>query len=466
MYSTTLDESIAVNRPVADCYRYLLDFSTIEQWDPGVSRARKLTPGQVRVGTEFEVALAGLSRGVVMRYRLKESLPGQSLLLEGEGGDVRALDRIEFQAIGPRETRIRYRAELYLSRIPRHAGALMQPLLDRIGKAAVAGLRLALEGGHAEAPQESPSPSLAQRLVLPAALSFTKAGYRSMPEKGLSRFLDGKVVALTGPTSGIGLAAACELARLGARLILIGRGKTRLRAAAQTVADFAGSDVPAITIDADLSCAADVDRAADAVADAAPRLDVLINNAGALFDQRLESADGLEMTLAINLMAPFRLTRHLVPELTAGHGRVINVASGGQYLQGLELDDLQSSRGRFDGVKAYARMKRGLVSLTRRWAAEHPVVAFHSMHPGWVATPGVSRSLPRFDRVTRRVLREPRMGADTIVWLASAEPSMLGSGLFWLDRKPQPEDVLASTAVSASQAERLEQCLACLASMH
>lgn len=462
MHIANLRESIVVNRPVSDCYRYLLDFSSIEQWDPGVHRSRKLTPGKPRAGSEFEVCLAGVSRGVVMRYRLIEAEPDRRLLLEGQGGGVKAQDIIELQPVAPGRTQIVYGARINLEKVPALAAPLMKPLLTRIGRAAVAGLQRALEGPLAAPAIATPSPKLGQRLVVPAALAFTESGYRRMPDKGLSRFMDGKTVALTGPTSGIGLAAACELARLGARLVLVGRGRQRMTSTVETITDFAGDCVPPVIIEADLAHSRDVDRAADAIAAAAPRLDVLINNAGALFDRRLESADGLEMTLAVNLLAPYRLTRRLMPCLDAAGGRVINVASGGQYLQPLDLGDLQSSMGRFDGVKAYARMKRGLVALTRQWAREHPSVAFHSMHPGWVSTPGVSRSLPTFNRVTGRFLRDPRMGADTIVWLASSDASLLGTGLFWFDRQPQPVDIVPFTSVSDREVAALQASLGAL----
>jgi NAD(P)-dependent dehydrogenase (short-subunit alcohol dehydrogenase family) len=142
-----------------------------------------------------------------------------------------------------------------------------------------------------------------------------------------------------------------------------------------------------------------------------------------------------------------------MPSLEAGGARVINVASGGLYAQALHLDDPEYRRGRYDGSKAYARAKRALVALTEYWARQYPDhrVTFNSMHPGWAATPGVAKSLPAFNRKLRRWLRDPRMGADTIVWLASARAPASESGRFWFDRKPVPTAVWPGTDVTPEQ---------------
>ena len=114
----------------------------------------------------------------------------------------------------------------------------------------------------------------------------------------------------------------------------------------------------------------------------------------------------------------------------------------------------------YDGSKAYARAKRALVSVTEHWAQQHPEIFFSSMHPGWAATPGVEKSLPAFNQRMRRWLRDARMGADTMVWLASSEAPLSHSGKFWFDRQPRPTALLPGTAVSATQQAELLQWLA------
>jgi NAD(P)-dependent dehydrogenase (short-subunit alcohol dehydrogenase family) len=127
------------------------------------------------------------------------------------------------------------------------------------------------------------------------------------------------------------------------------------------------------------------------------------------------------------------------------------------YTQRIRVDDLQYERGRYDGSIAYARAKRGLVILTEMWAKDlkDDGVVVHSMHPGWADTPGVSSSLPGFYRVTKKILRTPEEGADTIVWLAAAREAASSTGLFWLDRQPHTTHVFPGTGASREQREQL-----------
>jgi NAD(P)-dependent dehydrogenase (short-subunit alcohol dehydrogenase family) len=125
----------------------------------------------------------------------------------------------------------------------------------------------------------------------------------------------------------------------------------------------------------------------------------------------------------------------------------------------VKLDDMQFRNEPYDGSKAYARAKRALVAITGHWARQHPQIFFSSMHPGWAATPGVEKSLPAFNRRMQRWLRDARMGADTMVWLASSQAPLGHSGEFWFDRQPRPTAVLPGTAVSAAQLDALLQWL-------
>jgi len=449
-----LQETRVVARSAADCFRYLLDFSTIEQWDPGVYRAEKVTPGAVRKGCEFKLILNSAGRRVPMSYTLLDFKTDQELRLSGTGQGFTAEDVIRFKALENGNCEISYQAELTFTDGKSKLETLLKPWLNRVGKAAVDGMQRALT------PIVKPQPlSLGQRLssklVLPAAWQFTERGYLNMPHKGLSQFVDGKTFIVTGPTSGLGLATACELARLGARVILLGRGKEKLLAAQQEIMAFAGvpaSQLPIFT--ADLSLLSETRRVGAEIAAAESQLDGLINNAGALFNQREETSEGIERCLAINLLAPYVLTESLIPALS-DNARVINIASGGMYLQGLKLEDLQFAKEDYDGSKAYARAKRGLVAITEYWAEAHPKLEFHSMHPGWAATPGVSKSLPAFEKKMSKRLRDSRMGADTIVWLATNSTASAGHTGFWFDRQQWPTAILPKTAVSAGQRKKL-----------
>lgn len=455
----TLQETITVARNAQDCYRYLSDFSTIEQWDPSVFRATKLTPGRADAGSEFELILKMAGQSIAMHYRLKSCIPDQRLILRGSGGQISALDTIDIEPISAQETSITYRAELEFLGPQRHFEALLKPWLKRIGRKTVIGLRQALTPDSAIT-VHSIQPSLAHRLLLPAALDFTQRGYMKMPNKGLSEYIDGKTVVLTGASSGLGLAAACELARLGARLVLIGRDAQKMDAAVQKIVDFSGTQPQKMKVHlADLSLIAETQGVAARIRAEEKHIDVLINNAGALFDQHQRTAEGHERALAINYLSPVTLTQHLLPVLR--DGQVINVLSGGLYLQGLKPDDLQYTQTDYNGSKAYARAKRALLSHSEQLAAqiaEHGV-RVNCMHPGWADTPGVRSSLPEFQKVLGSRLRDSRMGADTMVWLATSQAAAQANGQFWFDRKLQPTAVLPKTAHTPAQTEALENWL-------
>jgi len=137
---------------------------------------------------------------------------------------------------------------------------------------------------------------------------------------------------------------------------------------------------------------------------------VLVNNAGVLTQERELSADGIELTLATNVIGPFLLTELLIPALErSAPSRIVNVSSGGMYTQKLQADDLQSEQEDFDGPTVYARTKRAEVILTAMWAGRLAAtgITVHAVHPGSADTPEVRSSLPRFYRVTRPLLRSP-----------------------------------------------------------
>jgi dehydrogenase/reductase SDR family protein 12 len=268
--------------------------------------------------------------------------------------------------------------------------------------------------------------------------------------------MTGKSVLVTGATSGLGLAAAEGFARLGAELWLLARDPERGEDARATVAEQSPGQVHLELCDlGDLGSVRDFAQRFTA---AAPGLDVLVNNAGVMTAQRTRSADGIELTFAVNVLAPFLLTALLLEPLRqAAPSRIINVSSGGMYTQRLRADDLQSEQDEFDGTAAYARSKRAEVILTEMWARrlEDSGVAVHAMHPGWADTPGVRSSLPRFYRLTRPLLRTPAQGADTIVWLGAAPQATVGTGAFWQDRARRPAYLWPGTRETHADRERL-----------
>lgn len=297
-------------------------------------------------------------------------------------------------------------------------------------------------------------------LEVTVAGSFSKVGITTRRWLGewqpVTTDLTGRVVLLTGASSGLGRAAAVDLAALGADLILVGRDAARLARVQQEARDAGAGDVR--TVRADLTRLAVARRLVDQVRADFDRLDVLIHNAGALVHRYAETEDGFEQTYAAQVLAQHVITTGLFPLLRATPGsRVIVVSSGGMYAERLDVGTVQFTPDDYDGVRAYARAKRAQVALTEQWAARFPDsgVVFHSMHPGWADTPGVAESLPGFRKVTGPFLRTPDEGADTIVWLAAAAEPLASNGRFWLDRTPRNTVKVPWTKAEAGEAERL-----------
>jgi NAD(P)-dependent dehydrogenase (short-subunit alcohol dehydrogenase family) len=295
-------------------------------------------------------------------------------------------------------------------------------------------------------------------------LSYTRLGYRlrrmAWDGEETAVSLDGRVCLITGANRGIGRAAAAQLARRGATVHMLVRDAVGGERARQAIIGAAGNANVHLHL-VDLSDQDAVRRFVAAFRHYQPRLDVLINNAGILAPERRLSPDGVELTFAVNVLAPFLLTESLLPLLRASApARVITVSSGGMYLGRLHLDDWDWAKRPFDGTRAYAETKRAEVILSQGWAARHPQaesgVAFDALHPGWVDTGGVQQSLPTFYRLTRPLLRTPAQGADTIVWLAARRDlGRAPSGRFWFDRRPRPAHYLGLNRHTPAEKARL-----------
>jgi NAD(P)-dependent dehydrogenase (short-subunit alcohol dehydrogenase family) len=250
--------------------------------------------------------------------------------------------------------------------------------------------------------------------------------------------LRGKVVVMTGATSGIGLFGARHLAAMGARLVLIARDRERAASAMRTFGS--GHSVHY----ADLSRIAEMKRVAAEIAAVEPRIDVLINNAGALFTSRRVTEDGLELTFALNHMAYFVVTLGLAEQLrAAGAARVVNTSSDAHKGKRLDFDDLQSERG-YRGFGAYGRSKLCNIlftrELARRWAGTGTTA--NCLHPGFVATRFGDQSggmMPGFIRFAKLFALSPEKGAETLVYLASSdEAARVSGGYFYKCRQEQP----------------------------
>jgi NAD(P)-dependent dehydrogenase (short-subunit alcohol dehydrogenase family) len=298
-----------------------------------------------------------------------------------------------------------------------------------------------------------------QALDLTVVPGFSRIGYaareRLVPRRRLD--LEGKTVMVTGASSGIGEAACRMLGESGAGVVMVVRDLEKGERSRERILEAAdGAEVELLR--ADVSDLGSVREAAEGFLARGGRLDVLVNNAGVLPPERRHTEEGFELTFATNVLGPFLLTALLLPALErSAPARILNVSSGGMYTARLDLDDLQLERRDFDGARFYAHTKRIEVALTEEWTrrfADAGVVA-HSLHPGWVATPGVADSLPGFDRVMRPLLRDPDAGADTIVWLAGSPAADRHPGAFWHDRRPRPRHRVPWTRETAAERSAL-----------
>jgi len=464
-----IKETIAVLRPIDDVFRYLSDFTNIEQWDPGVVTSVNLSGEPVQVGTPFELTLRYLFFPIRMTYTIAEYAPPHRVVLKGEGDSFAVTDTIELSPNG-HGTRVSYTASFAFPNLSPRLQKIIRPALSLIGKTSMSGMKKALSPVN-RAPQSvslfsagvHPVDVAADRLIIPGALGFSKWGYSlsNVFWRANAESLTGQTVVLTGATAGIGKASALGLAQRGARLTFIARNREKALATQKELIQKTGNE----TIDfyiADLSLMADVTRVAKEILNDKPAVDVLINNAGALFSEHAETPEGLERSFAINLLGPFILTRLLLKGLEkAKNPRIINVSSGGMYTQKIHVDDMEMRRQPYDGATAYAWAKRSLVILTELWADQlnHKPISVHAMHPGWVDTQGLAASLPRFHKRIRPLLRTPAQGADTIVWLASAMEPGQCSGQFWLDRRPHLTHVFPGTRETDDERRQLWKAL-------
>jgi NAD(P)-dependent dehydrogenase (short-subunit alcohol dehydrogenase family) len=249
-------------------------------------------------------------------------------------------------------------------------------------------------------------------------------------------------VLLTGATRGIGRAAAIELARQGAEVALVGREGERVKAVAAEAA-AAGVGAPIHQHVADLTLMSDVRALADEARGRYEHIDVLANNAGALFASRKDTAEGFEQTFALNHLAPFLLT-NLLRDRLAG-GRVITTASDAHKAGVLDLDDLQSEKS-YAAMRVYGTSKLCNILFTRELARRAPELHANCFHPGVVRT-GFGKNDNGVWKVLTTIgapfFRSPQTGARSLVWLALSDEAGGLTGEYVMDEKVQPPSAQA-----------------------
>jgi NAD(P)-dependent dehydrogenase (short-subunit alcohol dehydrogenase family) len=258
-------------------------------------------------------------------------------------------------------------------------------------------------------------------------------------------------VLLTGATRGIGRAAAIELARQGAELALVGREAERVKAVAME-ASAAGAGALVHEHVADLTLMSDVRALVDEVRGRYEHIDVLANNAGALFASRKDTSEGFEQTFALNHLAPFLLTNLLRDRLDGG--RVVTTASDAHKAGLVDLDDLQSEKS-YSAMRVYGTSKLCNILFTRELARRAPELHANCFHPGVVRT-GFGKNDNGIWKVLTTIggplFRSPQRGARSLVWLALSDEAGALTGEYVQDEK-----VLAPSAQAQDDtlAERL-----------
>jgi NAD(P)-dependent dehydrogenase (short-subunit alcohol dehydrogenase family) len=267
--------------------------------------------------------------------------------------------------------------------------------------------------------------------------------------------MQGKVVVITGGTSGIGQVAAQELAGMGARIVLVARSQSRGEATLAKLRDLSPGQKHSVHY-GDLSRLAELTRIAKEIAAAEPRIDVLINNAGAMFGKRQVTDDGVELTLATNHLSYFVLADGLKERLIASApSRIVNTSSHAHYRSTLDFENLQYEHD-YKSFPAYSRSKLCNILFTRvlaRRLAGTGVTA-NSLHPGFVKTRFGDESggaMARIIGLMKLFAITPEKGAETIVYLASSDDVAKTTGLYYYKCKPVEPSKIAQDDAAAER---------------
>ncbi len=291
-------------------------------------------------------------------------------------------------------------------------------------------------------------------------LSFTQVGYRWRSLFWTSTKIDfsGQHWLVTGGSGGLGRQIVLSAAKAGATVTAAARSADKL---AQLVAEAKAIGISGIDTEVcDFSLQSDTARLMRKVAASGRKIDVLVNNVGVLNDDHSMTSEGREPSFTINFLSHYLLTEGLIRQGAFGakDPLVINMTSGGGYNVPLSTAMLNVvDAAKWNGTGVYGFHKRGQMVLNQYWRDKYRAkgFTFYVMHPGWADTDGVKRSLPRFRKILKSILRDSVSGTDTAIWLAATRPAQEEKELVWFDRAPRTAHAYERTRVTKETPQSL-----------
>lgn len=288
---------------------------------------------------------------------------------------------------------------------------------------------------------------------------YTKQGYesasKSFNKADLEVDLSKRVIMVTGANSGIGKVTALEVARRGASVHMVCRSKERGEAAQNEIIKETNNSNVFLHI-VDMSQPRQVYQFAKKFLDTQQSLNILVNNAGCMVNER-ETVEGLEVNFSTNTLGTHILTKTLIPLIEkSDKPRIFIVSSGGMLVEDLNSTDLNNEKmSKFDGTLVYAQNKRQQVVMAESYSKTYPKIYFATMHPGWADTPAVQTSMPSFREKMLNKLRTQEQGADTLVWMCCYEKlENFERGAFFQDRAPTSKHLPLAKSKNSFEEEK------------
>lgn len=312
----SLREVIEVERSIEACFRYVADFRTTVEWDATAYSASKTTEEPVGLGSEFSLLCRAGPTSVSIQYTIVEYTPWQSIVLEGKSRWFTVRDVITFEARDASTTRITYCADFTYRFGLRTLAQKTEAAMRALGRKSLLGLTRALEDNN-PSPAASPTTAKRDKNLFTALKCFTRAGYRTGRRTWapMSTDMAEKHVVLTGASAGLGFETAVALLEAGATLTLVIRDPNKVASMQAALQERSGRQADRVEL-ADLSLLSQVNALSERLLSANRPIDVLINNAGALFNDYCQTSEGIETSAALLLLSPWRLTEAVHPLLS------------------------------------------------------------------------------------------------------------------------------------------------------